>query len=72
MMIVYKRTLPTNNFENLNSSTNALERSEDKVKEKRKMCTIEPTASGYVSATEDDKFGSESRIIKENGWDINS
>lgn len=56
----------------MNSSSNALERSEDKVKEKRKMSTIEPTASGYVSATEDDKFGSESRTIKENGWDINS
>ncbi|PWA73558.1 DNA glycosylase [Artemisia annua] len=59
-------TLRSNNFE-LNSSTDALERSEDKVKAKRKASTIEPTASGYVGATEDDKFGSESRIIKENG-----
>ena len=51
----------------LNSSTDALERSEDKVKDKRKASTIEPTANRNVSAVEDDKFGSESRIIKENG-----
>lgn len=57
----------------MNSSTNALERGEDKEKKnrKRKASTIEPTASGYVSPMEDDKFGSESIIVKENGWDIN-
>ena len=53
----------------LNSSTNALKRGEDKEKKnrKRKASTIEPAASGYVSPMEDDKFGSESIIVKENG-----
>ncbi|GKC44384.1 DNA glycosylase, partial [Tanacetum coccineum] len=49
-----------------NGSTNALERGEDKEDEKknrkRKASTIEPTASGYVSPSEDDKFGSANAI----------